>query len=89
MDDVFLRHCRVPAPLEVGGRHRVGEEEGGELAGQQETADSFEHLQAVGRGVLSRAHFSSKFQKSPKAKAKSTKEIESKSDCHGNQSSEY
>ena len=52
VDDVFLRHERVPAPLEVGRSHRVGEEKPGELAGHQETSHSFEHLQAVGRGVL-------------------------------------
>ena len=52
MHDVFLGHHGVPAPLEVGEGHRVGEEEPGELPGQQETPHSFEHLQSVGRGLL-------------------------------------
>ena len=59
VEDVFLRHERVPAPLEVGHSHRVGEEEAGELPGQQETSHSFEHLQTVGRGLLHRGHFCS------------------------------
>ena len=59
VDDVFLRHGCVPAPLEVGCSHRVGEKKPGELTGQQETSHSFEHLQAEGRGLLHRAHFSS------------------------------
>ena len=59
VDDVFLRHERVPAPLQVGRSHRVGEEEAGELPGQQEASHSFEHLQTVGRRFLHRAHWSS------------------------------
>ena len=49
MHDVFLGHHGVPAPLEVGEGHRVGEEEPGELPGQQETPHSFEHLQSFPR----------------------------------------
>ena len=45
VDDVLLRHVGVPAPLQVGGGHRVGREEEAELPGQDETSDSFENLQ--------------------------------------------
>ena len=70
----------------------MGEEEAGEVAGQQETADSFEHLQPVGWGGLCDAHISSKLTRKDfevSKKAKSQSQVDKKRESKSRKSSEY